>query len=216
MPAASAGHLNTVRSTLAVHVIHPHSRLPSHEPEMHEFTRPLQYFYFTVFRAGHLPRRMPYPRTRAACRYERSEPGRARMGAPARVLVPLSGGVDSTVIAALAHACLPPEEPVDLVNVCFAEGASPDRVAALDALRELRRVAPGREWRLITVDSTLDEVDTHHDQCAPSPPIIAAPHRAVSRDMRQPRRCAGPRIAEIQSSSGKKVSFGVHRVMTQH
>lgn len=114
------------------------------------------------------------PRTRSACRYERHGHAPAHTGAPARVLVPLSGGVDSTVVAALAHACLPPGEPVDLVNVCFAAGASPDRVAALDALRELRAVAPGRQWRLITVDSTLDEVDTHHDQCAPPPPPLPA------------------------------------------
>jgi hypothetical protein len=38
----------------------------------------------------------------------------------ARVLVPLSGGVDSTLLAVLAHRCIPADEPIDLVNVCFA------------------------------------------------------------------------------------------------
>lgn len=106
-----------------------------------------------------------------ARRYERAAAAApARMAAPARVLVPLSGGVDSTVVAVLAHACLPPGEPIDLVNVCFAAGTSPDRLTALDALQELREIAPGRPWRLIAVDSTLEEVDTHHDQCAPLHP----------------------------------------------
>eukprot|EP00892_Ulva_mutabilis_P012562 jgi/Ulvmu1/9679/UM055_0017.1 len=104
----------------------------------------------------------------AACAARQADGGSAPscMQAPARVLVPLSGGVDSTVVAALAHACLPRGEPIDLVNVCFDGGASPDRVAAEDALEELRRAAPGREWRLVAVDSTLDEVDAHHGQCA--------------------------------------------------
>lgn len=106
--------------------------------------------------------------TASVCRYERSpaQAAHGRMRTAARVLVPLSGGVDSTVVAALAHACLPPGVPIDLVSVCFDAGGSPDRVAALDAVQELQQVAPTREWRLITVDSTLDEVDEHHDQCA--------------------------------------------------
>lgn len=42
----------------------------------------------------------------------------------ARVLVPLSGGVDSTLLAVLVHRCVPDDEPIDLVNVCFAGIAS--------------------------------------------------------------------------------------------
>ena len=48
-----------------------------------------------------------------------------------------------------------------------AGGASPDRVAAVDALRELCALAPQRQWRLILVDSTLDDVDTFNTQYAP-------------------------------------------------
>ena len=37
----------------------------------------------------------------------------------ARVGVLFSGGLDSAVIAALAREALPPEEPLDLINVAF-------------------------------------------------------------------------------------------------
>ncbi|KAF5842503.1 hypothetical protein DUNSADRAFT_6747 [Dunaliella salina] len=77
------------------------------------------------------------------------------------VLILFSGGVDSTLLAALTHEVLPPHVPIELCNVCFAGGSSPDRVAARDALEELAAVAPTRDWRLIEVDSNLEEVDAH-------------------------------------------------------
>lgn len=72
---------------------------------------------------------------------------------PAPVLILFSGGADSTLMAALAHEALPPEVPIDLSSICFDEGRSPDRLAALDALQELRAISPGRVWRLIQVSA---------------------------------------------------------------
>jgi hypothetical protein len=77
---------------------------------------------------------------------------------PSPVLILFSGGVDSTLIAALAHLALPPDVPIDLSNVCFVGGASPDRLAAHSALLELAVFAPQRQWRLIEVNSSLEEV----------------------------------------------------------
>lgn len=81
-----------------------------------------------------------------------------RQLSPAPVLVLLSGGVDSTLIAALAHRALPASVPIDLASVCFDGGRSPDRLAAQDALEELHAYAPGR--RVTPCD------DAHDMQCS--------------------------------------------------
>lgn len=78
---------------------------------------------------------------------------------PALVAVMFSGGVDSALLALLAHEAIAPHSPIDLLNVCFADGKSPDRLSAHDALEELMSVAPTREWRLFEVNSSLSQVD---------------------------------------------------------
>jgi asparagine synthetase B (glutamine-hydrolysing) len=59
--------------------------------------------------------------------------------ADASMGVLFSGGLDSVVLAALAQFCVPPPEPIELINVMFeTSGPSPDRLAAVCALLELQ------------------------------------------------------------------------------
>lgn len=93
--------------------------------------------------------------------------GSATSGAPlqslatapgASVAVLFSGGLDSMVLAALAHAHVPADQPIDLINVCFSsdrEKPSPDRLAALAGVDELRLACPDRCWQLILVDDSF-------------------------------------------------------------
>lgn len=74
----------------------------------------------------------------------------------ARIAVLFSGGLDSMVLAALAHAHVPIEQPIDLINVCFApDHRSPDRQGAVAGLCELQRACPGRRWQLICADESI-------------------------------------------------------------
>lgn len=69
-----------------------------------------------------------------------------------------SGGVDSTLLAALLHKALPVDEPIELCSICFAKGDSPDRLGALDAYVELKSIYPEREWKFIAINSTYEEL----------------------------------------------------------
>ena len=82
----------------------------------------------------------------------------------ARVMVLFSGGVDSTLVAALLDCVLPKDEPIDLCSICFANGQSPDRLGALDALQELQKKSPEREWRFIEIDSSYEELTEISDR----------------------------------------------------
>ena len=81
-----------------------------------------------------------------------------------RIAVLFSGGIDCTILAALAHLSLPNSEPVELINVCFDKDrnhSSPDRLQAIECFTELVEVFPSRDWRLVLVDSSFEEVKIH-------------------------------------------------------
>ncbi|CAK9092713.1 Asparagine synthetase domain-containing protein 1 [Durusdinium trenchii] len=72
-----------------------------------------------------------------------------------------SGGLDCTVLAALAHLNLEPGCPIDLINVCFDEAhghRSPDRLTAIASFQELVRVFPERKWNLVCVNRSADDI----------------------------------------------------------
>eukprot|EP00978_Attheya_sp_CCMP212_P003101 scaffold6361_cov50-Attheya_sp.AAC.1 len=86
----------------------------------------------------------------------------------ASVGVLFSGGLDSVVLAALAHRHVPMDEPIDLINVAFSSNSShiethesPDRLAAVQSWVELQIRYPNRQWRLLAVDVTESELETH-------------------------------------------------------
>ncbi|ORZ31293.1 asparagine synthase-domain-containing protein [Catenaria anguillulae PL171] len=85
---------------------------------------------------------------------------------PAPIAILFSGGLDCSILAALAHTHLPPEVPIDLINVAFANPRAlsakqskshqvvdpylvPDRITARARLSELEAVYPMRHWRLL-------------------------------------------------------------------
>ncbi|KAJ4462098.1 putative Asparagine synthase family protein [Paratrimastix pyriformis] len=76
---------------------------------------------------------------------------------PSPMGVLFSGGLDSTLVAALLGAILPPapRPVVELVNVCFGPPfESHDRAAAVASHADLLRCAPHVDWRLLFVDVT--------------------------------------------------------------
>ena len=69
-----------------------------------------------------------------------------------------SGGLDSSVISALALKYLPNGSQLYLINVSFEEN-SPDRITALASFEELERIFPSSIIHLILVDVTGEELD---------------------------------------------------------
>ncbi|CAB3409246.1 unnamed protein product [Caenorhabditis bovis] len=80
-----------------------------------------------------------------------------------RVGICLSGGVDSTFIAHVAHHAIPKNYPLDLVNVAFGDSReacskAPDRKRSIEALKSIRAQYQDRVFRLILVDVHSEEL----------------------------------------------------------
>jgi len=91
----------------------------------------------------------------------------------ARIAILFSGGLDCTVLAALASRHVAKHEPIDLLNVCFSKDhRSPDRIQAIESVKQLREVYRDREWNLVHIDASFDDVLSHEksifELCFPS------------------------------------------------
>ena len=106
---------------------------------------------------------------------------------------------------------LPAGEPIDLASVCFDSGASPDRLSALNALAELRAMAPTRPWRFIAVNATLDDFHAHRDHivgellcirsfCPPSKPLPTA----YALRLHKPMQCYDSLLVQASLRIGQR------------
>ncbi|XP_039131545.1 asparagine synthetase domain-containing protein 1 [Dioscorea cayenensis subsp. rotundata] len=82
----------------------------------------------------------------------------------APIAILFSGGLDSMILAALLDQCIDSSYTIDLLNVSFDGNLAPDRVSAWVGIRELRRIAPLRRWRLVEIDASLSDLalETKH------------------------------------------------------
>jgi asparagine synthetase B (glutamine-hydrolysing) len=81
----------------------------------------------------------------------------------ASIGVLFSGGLDSTVLAALVDEVLPPSAAIDLINVAFGPDArtcdlAPDRVSGRASLLDLQAHSPNRQWNFVVVNVTSSEL----------------------------------------------------------
>ncbi|BES98551.1 asparagine synthetase [Nesidiocoris tenuis] len=81
-----------------------------------------------------------------------------------KIAVLFSGGLDSTILALMAHQVLEPLETIDLLNVAFKKRNSkasdaPDRLTGHLAIEELRQIAPERKWNFVEITIGESEVD---------------------------------------------------------
>lgn len=74
------------------------------------------------------------------------------------VAVLFSGGLDSMILAALLDQCLDPKYEVDLLNVSFDGPSAPDRISAKAGIKELKKIAPLRRWKLVEIDADLPKL----------------------------------------------------------
>ena len=79
------------------------------------------------------------------------------------VAVLFSGGVDSLLLAVLAHRHIRPECPIDLINVAFGQDDQekfdvPDRRSGLSAFEALKAQFPERRWQMVIVNVRKSEL----------------------------------------------------------
>lgn len=78
-----------------------------------------------------------------------------------KVAILFSGGIDCTILAAVAHKFIKPNEPIELLNVAFEKVGQkkesvnwdvPDRISAKNSYMELQNLFPERQWSLVEIN----------------------------------------------------------------
>lgn len=90
-----------------------------------------------------------------------------------KVAILFSGGIDCTILASIAHQCLPETQEIDLLNVAFEKVGTkeninwdvPDRISAQHSHKELKILFPRRQWNLVEVnicrESLENQIQSH-------------------------------------------------------
>ncbi|XP_061142292.1 asparagine synthetase domain-containing protein 1 [Syngnathus typhle] len=120
----------------------------------------------------------------AVRRRVQSLPDESQAGERSRIAVLFSGGIDSMILAVLAHRHVPHCQSVDLLNVAFQQHEArkdsargqkpsrsqsetqmrtamfdvPDRITGRSGLKELQALAPQRRWNFVEVDVRREEL----------------------------------------------------------
>ncbi|EDV95356.1 asparagine synthetase domain-containing protein CG17486 [Drosophila grimshawi] len=90
----------------------------------------------------------------------------------AKICILFSGGIDCSILALLADRSVPHAEPIELINVAFERVGRkqqqpqqvdnlwqvPDRQTAWQSLAELQRLCPQRNWQLLEVNVSREEL----------------------------------------------------------
>lgn len=89
-------------------------------------------------------------------------------GAPTRVAVLFSGGLDSALLAALCDAHVPRAHEIDLLNVAFGDRPedAPDRATGRATHRELAALFPDRQFNFVAVDVPRAALDAARAEIA--------------------------------------------------
>lgn len=86
-----------------------------------------------------------------------------------KVGILFSGGVDCSLLAVLADQLIDSRIPINLYNVAFEKAGKssvpnwnvPDRISAMEALDELRKINPIRNWNFVEINVPREKLDHH-------------------------------------------------------